>query len=292
MNSVRVLLFILSAVLLSGLFGCSAVVDVPPGFEGAEYILPAFRSEGGGFNTDVTLEPGRHVLSRRNSIAIIVDTRPQTWTLENIEVRMKDELNVTFDVTLTTKVKKGHGAALLAVYATKPASDNSDLIVSEKEWYRIVKPVFESVVRTRLSSDESSGIAQKRLDVAADMLATLKEQLASEPLLEHVEFTRLVIGNVDYPKMVDDAIQARAEAQQMLAQKSQELEIARLDADIQRVEAEGVAAAQAIIDQTLTREYLYFLWINALEKTSQSPNTTMVYIPVGTDGMPIMHGVK
>ena len=284
MPTVRLRLLLASALGAA----CTPMVDVPPGFEGAEYEVPAWRSEGGGFKLAQVLTPGRHRLGRLNSVAIIMDTRPKAWTLKGIKVRMSDELNVSFDITLTTVVKKGHGPELLGIYATRPTDSNADVIESKVDWYRIVEPVFQSVTRTRLSQESSLGIAKKRGPVAADILSGLNEQLREEPVSQHVEFTRLVIGNIDYPESVDKAIQARAEAEQTKAKKEMELEIARADAAIARVEAEGMASAQAIIDETLTPEYLTYEWIKALERAADTPNTTIIYVPVGPNGMPIM----
>ncbi len=281
-------------VLISGLMaatiGCSAVVDVPPGFEGAEYEVPMYRSEGGGLKTDEVLTPGRHVLGKLNSVCITVDTRPVIRPLD-IQIRMADELNVSFHIELTTEVLDGHGPELMALYATMPLDNKADLIESD-DYYRVIQPVYESVTRTRISGEASLQVAQRRQKIAADILTELRVQLAEEPLLEHITLTRVTIGNIDYPASVDKAIESRAKADQELAEKDRRLEIAVKDAEIQRVEAKGVADAQAIIDKTLTREYLYHEWIEALESTAKTKNTTIIYVPVGNDGLPLMRGVQ
>ena len=53
-------------------------------------------------------------------------------------------------------------------------------------------------------------------------------------------------------------------------------------------EARGIAESQHIIDQSLTANYLQYLAIKAQEKMAGSPNHTQVYIPTGTNGIPLV----
>jgi hypothetical protein len=53
-------------------------------------------------------------------------------------------------------------------------------------------------------------------------------------------------------------------------------------------EARGIAESQHIIDQSLTANYLQYLAIKAQEKMAGSPSHTQIYIPTGTNGIPIV----
>ena len=77
-------------------------------------------------------------------------------------------------------------------------------------------------------------------------------------------------------------------AQQLLAEKETQREIAKKDAEIRVEEAKGIAEAQKIINTTLTSNYLQHEAIQAQSKMADSPNHTTVYIPVGTNGMPLV----
>jgi hypothetical protein len=293
-STITLTLLAMAMLLTSIGTGClPPMVDIPPGHEGAEYKVPLYRGTGGGLAVgDPVLNPGRHKMSKYNSMSIVVDTRPVVHRMKGIQVRMSDELNVTFDIKLTTEVYTGSGADLLAEYATRPSEAGRGTVITSDDWYTVVAPVFESVSRERLSKEGGMDIAQKRDAVTTDILANLKTQLADEPLLQYVNFKRVNIGNIDYPESVDRAIEKQAQAQAELAEKEQRLLIAEKDAEIKVVEAKGIADAQAIIDRTLTKEYLYHEWIEALEATANTPNTTMIYIPTGPDGLPVMRGVQ
>jgi regulator of protease activity HflC (stomatin/prohibitin superfamily) len=55
------------------------------------------------------------------------------------------------------------------------------------------------------------------------------------------------------------------------------------------VEAHGIAAAQDIIQKTLTPEYIQFEAIKAQERIATSgSNNTVIYVPSGTNGTPLI----
>jgi len=57
------------------------------------------------------------------------------------------------------------------------------------------------------------------------------------------------------------------------------------------IEAEGIAAAQKIINETLTPQYLQHEAIQAQIQMANSPNHTTVYIPSGANGIPLVKTV-
>ena len=65
------------------------------------------------------------------------------------------------------------------------------------------------------------------------------------------------------------------------------LERAKQEAEQRRVEAKGQADAQDIIQKNLTEVYIRYLWVKALEGSTSKPST-VIYGPIGGDGMPQM----
>ncbi len=132
------------------------------------------------------------------------------------------------------------------------------------------------------------------------MLKTNRENIASEVTqklqgyLETTPFstTNVVVGNINYPEIVATAVEKKLAAQQLLSEKATQKEIAQKDAEIRVEEAKGIAEAQKIINTTLTSNYLQHEAINAQLKMAESPNHTTVYIPVGTNGIPLIKGTK
>jgi regulator of protease activity HflC (stomatin/prohibitin superfamily) len=73
-----------------------------------------------------------------------------------------------------------------------------------------------------------------------------------------------------------------------LEQKTTEIQITVKEAEKREREAEGVAHAMATIKSQLTPEYLQYEAIKAQLAMVGSPNHTVMYIPVGPMGVPLV----
>ncbi|MBW2275316.1 MAG: hypothetical protein JRG96_18775, partial [Deltaproteobacteria bacterium] len=107
-----------------------------------------------------------------------------------------------------------------------------------------------------------------------------------------VSVFRNEVINIDYPESVAKAVEAKLAAKQLLEEKETQKQIAKRDAEIRIEEAKGIAEAQRIINATLTPNYLQHEAIQAQGKMAASPNHTTVYIPVGSNGLPLVHMPK
>jgi hypothetical protein len=73
-----------------------------------------------------------------------------------------------------------------------------------------------------------------------------------------------------------------------ISQTAQLVQVEQQKADIRVAEAKGIAASQQIINATLTDRYLQHEAIQAQLQMAGSPNHTQIYIPVGTNGIPLV----
>ena len=73
-----------------------------------------------------------------------------------------------------------------------------------------------------------------------------------------------------------------------IKQQEQLIQVEKQNAEIRVEEAKGIAESQNIINESLTGDYLQYLAIKAQEKMASSPNHTQIYIPVGTNGIPLL----
>jgi len=76
-----------------------------------------------------------------------------------------------------------------------------------------------------------------------------------------------------------------------IKQTQQLVEVEKQKAEIRIQEAKGIAESQQIINATLTDRYLQHEAIQSQEKMANSPNHTQIYIPVGTNGIPLVKTV-
>ena len=74
-----------------------------------------------------------------------------------------------------------------------------------------------------------------------------------------------------------------------IQQTKQLIEVESQQAQIRIVEAGGIAKAQEIINSSLTDRYLQHEAIKAQLAMAGSPSHTQIYIPVGNNGIPIVH---
>lgn len=109
----------------------------------------------------------------------------------------------------------------------------------------------------------------------------------------------IVILVVSFGVKIYSRYQTRMDAQNEVAvneikikQQEQLIQVEKQKAEIRIVEAGGIAESQKIIDSSLTNNYLQYLAIQAQEKMAGSPNHTQIYIPVGTNGIPLIKTIE
>ena len=76
-----------------------------------------------------------------------------------------------------------------------------------------------------------------------------------------------------------------------IKQQEQLIQVEKQKAQIRIEEATGIAAAQKLINATLTDQYLQHEAIEAQKTMAGSPNHTQIYIPVGNNGIPLVKTV-
>lgn len=77
-----------------------------------------------------------------------------------------------------------------------------------------------------------------------------------------------------------------------IKQQEQLIQVEKQKAQIRIEEATGIAAAQKLINATLTDQYLQHEAIGAQKSMAGSPNHTQIYIPVGNNGIPLVKTVE
>jgi SPFH domain / Band 7 family len=245
----------------------------PAGNEGYVYERPRLFGEG-GFQ-GVVRGPGNFGVSLLRNQVINLDLRPQTYT-EVFKILARDDLNVAFDVHVVLSIEPGHVQDVVLEYGGE-------------DWYaRFVKEPFRTLVRSNVQKHESGEIKEARAEIAAAVRSELEAYLAATPF----QIRSLVVGNIDYPAIVAKAVEKKLASLQLLAEKATQREIAKRDAEIRIEEAKGIAEAQRIINATLTANYLQHEAIEAQLHMADAPNHTTVYIPVGTNGIPLVKALE
>ena len=239
----------------------------PEGHVGYVQRIPFFLGTG-GFN-GLNEGPGKYGLGWR-TFTQNVDIRPVTFS-EEFKILSNDDLRLSFRFHSILKINKDGVRDLIELHG------------GTNYYSRLVKEPLRTFVRDGIRKFTAVQVKANIDSIEADVHSKLDELLKDTP----IEIVSLNVGNVQYPEVISNAVENKLARDQLLLQKNAEIEIKKKDAQIRIEEAKGIAKAQEIINETLTTNYLTHEAIQAQREMADSPNNTMIYIPVGPNGIPI-----
>ena len=248
---------------------------VEAGYVGYVYKEPVklSRSEGGFYRT---LEgPGRLGLrfSQNEYKVIPIDIRYRTYS-ERFKILAADQLNIEFTAHARLRTKRDEDSIreIVEVYGGS-------------NWYQTnIKEPVRTQVRKAVQIYASPDVKENRATIEAEVLKELKAFLADKPF----EIDTISVGNIDYPDVVENAVERKLAAQQELEEQRIQKAIAKEKADIKVIQAEGQAKAQEIVKQTLTALYIKHQAVKVMEELAKSPNKVFIYIPVEDMAIPLV----
>jgi regulator of protease activity HflC (stomatin/prohibitin superfamily) len=218
-----------------------------------------------------------------------VSVTPYTYTEEFVgdhAVLSRDNLKISFAVHTVWRVSDERVPLFMERFSTTVTNGNT-----EKSPDAIVKVAYAHFVREPLRTyarDEvqrRNGLLVKEelIPIGQAVLARIQQYADASPFI----ISSVVVGNVQYPSEVADAVSRKLAATQELERKDTEIEIERKERTKREVQAAGIANAMQIIRGQLSTLYVQHEAIEAQKLMVNSPNHTTVYIPVGPMGVPL-----
>jgi regulator of protease activity HflC (stomatin/prohibitin superfamily) len=107
---------------------------------------------------------------------------------------------------------------------------------------------------------------------------------------QYIQLNEILVRDVTLPQSMNEAIERKLKQEQASEEYDFKLEVAKKEAEKQRIEARGKADANRILAASLTSNILRDKGIEATLKLAQSPNTKVVVIGSGKDGLPLILG--
>ena len=107
---------------------------------------------------------------------------------------------------------------------------------------------------------------------------------------QHVQINSVLVRDVTLPPSIKEAIQRKLTQEQEALEYEFRLEKAKQEAEKVRIEAEGKALANRILNASLTRNILLEKGIEATKELSESTNAKVIVIGSGDNGLPIILG--
>lgn len=216
------------------------------------------------------------------------DVRKQAYTMSTktkegnvkrddaIKALTQEGLNIRVDMTVRWRNNPGE-----VDYLYENVGKTNKAVVTT-----ITRPTSREAIRScsaQYSVEEiySNKRAEFQTCVKEDIKESFEAGSDGAVMLEAVQ-----IRNIMLPQKVRKAIQKKQSAQERIQTKQKQLEIEKLEKQRRIIEAEGIRKSQKIIDKSLTKKYLYYLWIKeGIEKGDP------IYVPTGNQGMPIFKDV-
>lgn len=204
--------------------------------------------------------------------------------LNDLKPKAKDNLSLQdLDVSVFFKVTDGAVADLYARYAAQHAFHGG-------RWYpayNLVSTLARNAAYEAAAKHDSLILHTKRDEVAADMHATLQGELdkANKGVFN---VTRVVIRALSTDKSIEQSIQNAVAAQKQLEQADIQIKIANKNAEAEIAKAHGIAKANAIINSTLTREYLQHETNLVLQKFAEKGGASTVILPANMQAAPLI----
>jgi regulator of protease activity HflC (stomatin/prohibitin superfamily) len=229
--------------------------------------------------------PGRTWMLEVNNVSIT----PYTYTEEfigNEAVLSRDNLKIGFRVHTVWHVDDQRVPLFMERFSTTVASD-----AVQKDPDAIVKVAYAHFVREPLRTYALDEVQRRNGLEVKDALIAIGEavlgRIRGYALGSPFVIDTVVVGNVQYPEAIADAVSRKLAATQELARKDTEIEIERKERTKREVQAQGIANAMQIIRGQLNGMYIQHEAIEAQKAMVGSPNHTVVYIPVGPMGVPV-----
>lgn len=198
-------------------------------------------------------------------------------------VLSSDSLKIAFRVHLVWRVRPDRVKQFVENYSTLQPHDTPDRVV-EVAYHNFLREPLRTYARDEVQKYKGLEIKDNIARIGDTLTARVLKLTNDTPF----EVRSIVVGNIQYPAEIVDAVSKKLAATQELERKNTEIEIAKREKEKRIIEAEGIAQATQIISQRLTGAYLQYEAIKAQQATINSPNHTTVYIPVGPMGVPIV----
>lgn len=227
-----------------------------------------------GVVSDNTLKSGINFV---NPLARVVKFSIKTQEIkEDMDVPSKEGLTVGLEISVLFHLDPDKASQ---VYKT--IGENYAQIILIPNFRSVCRGVTASYEAKALYTSERETLAQLIRDELSKIVSVRGITIESTPL-------RKVILPVGLSKAIEEKLQAEQESQRMqfILQKEEQ------EAQRKRIEAKGIADFQDIVTRGISEPLLRWKGIEATEKLASSPNSKIVIIGAGKDGLPIILDTK
>jgi len=251
------------AIATIAITATTACTTVPTGRTGVEWTL----SRG---TIEKPLNEGVHVISPFSRVYLL-DLREQ---------EREEPLDVLADNGLDIKITSS--------ILFQPIPEEAYRLVKEigPQYYEtLIAPYVRSSARRvvgRYSPEEIYSTKREQIE------REIREEVIQKVDGRHIRVNAVLIREVHLPEEVQRAIQTKLQEEQRALEMKFVLDRTRQEAERKRIEAAGIADYQATISKGLTDKIIEWNGIEATEKLAESPNSKVIVIGSGKEGLPVI----
>lgn len=255
------------AVMITGLL-LASIVQIDAGQVGVKSLF-------GKVQNDV-LRSGLHMINPLMEVNRL-DIKTQNYTMSGvhdegiktgddaIRVLTADGLEVTIDLTVLFRLNEADAPRLVRETGVNYVD-------------KIVRPLTRTKIRDNAVYYEAVALySNKRDEFQNRIFKSIEDDFKKRGLF----LEQLLVRNITLPQSVKATIEGKINAEQEAQKMQFVLQKEKQEAERKRVEAQGIADYQRIINQGLTDQQLQYEQIKALKEIATSPNTKIVVMGKG-----------
>jgi regulator of protease activity HflC (stomatin/prohibitin superfamily) len=227
---------------------------------------------GKGLDKDNVVGPGTHLKAPWNDVYVYKVNEMSSE--ENMDMLDKNGLSIHIDVTVRYY----------------PIPDRIGYIheqfTTDYETVLVIPEVRSTVrqVMGRFTAEEIYSTKRAEVETA---IKTETELILNK---NNVHATAVLIRSIMLPEQIKVAIESKLQQEQEALAYQFRLDKEKSEAERKRIAAEGESRANNIINNSLTDKLLKMRGIEATLELSKSPNSKIIVIGSGKDGMPLILG--
>jgi prohibitin 1 len=230
-----------------------------------------FKTFNGGVDTKTTYGEGFHVVAPWNHV-VIYNVKQQKVS-ESMSVLSSNGLEITVDITLQFQAIK---SVLPLLHQEKGDSYIQDIVI----------PGVRSATRSVIGRYTPEQIYSSKRDV---IQSEIYEETKRMLEIQYIQVNDVLVRDITLPPTIKKAIENKLKQEQESLEYKFKLEKETKEAQRIKIEAEGKAEANRILNASLTPNILKEKGISATVDLSKSPNSKVVVIG-GSDGLPLILG--
>ena len=233
-----------------------------------------FKTFGGGVVTDEPpINEGFHIIAPWNQV-YVYNVKQQEFFEGNMQVLSSNGLEISLDVSVLYQ----------------PLYDELGLLHKTKgeNYVNIVLiPQIRAVARSVVGRYTPEQLYSTKRDAIQNEIYEETQKVVEN---QHIQLNAVLVRDVSLPLAIKEGIERKLIQEQEALEYEFRIEKAKQEAEKQRIDAEGKAAANRILSASITNMILKEKGIEATKELSTSPNAKVIVIGSGEDGMPIILG--